>query len=521
MTNKIFTYIPTLLLIVILASQDVSAQSVTFKQRPLRFRASYETLKMKNEPNLGMLGLGADFFIVDKLPNFYLSLNSYSAIVGERPGLITFGTGAGYIKPLFNSPLLFDVGLYLGGGGGGGAPDGGGLITRGHLNLVLQLGNASVFGGYSRLDFPTGEMGSHNFNIGLSLSSVFRPAHFVGETAPKPDGFESPINKSKFRINISAQNYLKFAGIPTFQNEFPAPGEGEIYLLGVELDQFFYENWYAALKLHGAVAGGIDGYMSYLVGLGYEQPLGSDRFLLDAQLLAGPSGGGNVATGGGAIVQGALGFRAALGTSYSIKAALGQTLSPGGSFNGSFLELGLGKSFHFISSQNGGEGRYSMRPTDRSHQFGFEIQNRTYFSPDLLDKNGNPYDKAFNLLGFQLSKRIHRNFDVLGATYWAYQGSYGAYAEGLLGLGYRQGISDDWMFRAQVLAGAAGGGGINLGSGMVFQYSAGMERLLNDKWGLTFGVGQMRGIRGNFMPIFADLGIGYRFTKIESKQSHN
>ncbi|HLW49489.1 MAG TPA: hypothetical protein VKZ78_00835 [Sphingobacteriaceae bacterium] len=118
MTNKIFTYIPTLLLIVILASQDVSAQSVTFKQRPLRFRASYETLKMKNEPNLGMLGLGADFFIVDKLPNFYLSLNSYSAIVGERPGLITFGTGAGYIKPLFNSPLLFDVGLYLGGGVG-------------------------------------------------------------------------------------------------------------------------------------------------------------------------------------------------------------------------------------------------------------------------------------------------------------------------------------------------------------------------------------------------------------------
>jgi len=509
------------LLIFTLTIQNVGAQSATLRQHPLRFRASYETLQMHNEPNLGMLGLGADFFIVDQSPNFYLSLYSYSAVVGKRPGLITFGTGAGYIKPLFNSPLSFDVGLYLGGGGGGGAPDGGGLISRGHLNLSFQLGDVSVFGGYSRLDFPTGDMGSHNFNIGLSLSSLFRSAHFLGESDPKPKDLDSPTNKSKFRINISAQNYLKFAGIPTFQNELPPPGEGEIYLLGVELDQFFYENWYAALKLHGAVAGGIDGYMSYLVGLGYEQPLGSDRLLLDAQLLTGPSGGGNVATGGGAIVQGALGLRAHLGDSYSIKAALGQTLSPGGSFNGSFVELGLGKSFFFISSKNGGGGLYHMKPTDRAHGFGFEIQNRTYFSPDLLDKNGYPYDKAFNLLGFQLSKRVHRNFDILGATYWAYQGSYGAYAEGLLGLGYRQGISEDWMLRAQVLGGAAGGGGIDLGSGMVVQYSAGMERSLNDKWGFTVGVGQMRGIRGNFTPIFADLGIGYRFTKIENRQNHN
>jgi hypothetical protein len=55
-------------------------------RQPLRYRGSYEWLKMTGEPDLGMLGMGADFFIVDKLPNLYLTINTYSAIAGKRPG---------------------------------------------------------------------------------------------------------------------------------------------------------------------------------------------------------------------------------------------------------------------------------------------------------------------------------------------------------------------------------------------------------------------------------------------------
>lgn len=504
-------------------STDSAATSVYFNQHPLRYRLSHEMMSMQGEPNLGILGIGADFFIVDRLPNFYLSLNSYSAVLGKRPGLITFGTGAGYVQPLFNSPFSLDFGVYIGGGGGGGAPDGGGLITREHLNLSYKLRNFSVFMGYSRLDFPTGDMGSHNFNAGISLSSLFRTAQ-VSRTNAAPDDYLDPeLKRSKSRINISGQNYLKFAGSPTFQNELPTPGEGDVYLLGVEVDQFFHEKWYAALKLHGAVAGGIDGYMSYLVGLGVEHPIGSGRLLLDAQLLAGPSGGGNVATGGGGIIQGALGLRARLGDSYSIKAGLGQTFSPGGQFRGTFLELALAKNFQFISSnkvllpEQERETVYGLGPEHFLHRFGFEIKNRTYFSPKLIDKNGYPYDRAFQLLGFQISKIIHKNFDVSGATYWAYQGSYGAYAEGLLGLGYRSEISPGWTFRAQLLGGAAGGGGIDLGSGLVFQYSAGLMRSLSENWGFALGVGQMQGVRGNFKPYFVDAGIAYRFSQLEQR----
>ena len=487
-------------------------------KQPLRYRFSYELLKMSKEPDLGMLGMGADFFIIDKLPNLYLTINSYSAIVGRRPGFITFGTGVGYLQPLFQSPFSIDAGLFVGGGGGGGAQDGGGLITRGHLNLSYTMKHLSVTGGYSRLDFPNGAMGSNNFNVGLTFSSLFRTVRRASHYSMADDSVDQLDKRSSFRVQLTGQNYILFAGNPTFQSMI-LPRGGEVSLVGIEVDHFFYNKWYAALKLHGAVAGGIDGYMSYLVGVGYEQELGIDRLTFDTQLLAGPSGGGNIASGGGGIVQGSVGIRARLGNTFGVKLAIGQTITPGGQFNGTLLELGLSQNFRFLSTANDHvRTAYRLMTYDRLSEFDFELVNRTYYSsPELVDKNGQPYDRAFNLLGFLISKKIHHHIDLLGASNWAYQGSYGAYAEGLLGLGYQYEWTPSWKFRALVLGGAAGGGGIDLGSGLVFQYGARLVHHINHNWGFTVGAGQMRGVKGNFKPIYTDIGIAYRFGTIQAQ----
>jgi hypothetical protein len=499
--------------------QENEDKEVELLKQPFRVRTSYELLKMSGEPDLGMLGMGADFFIVDKIPNLYFTINTYSAIVGKRPGLITVGTGAGYVQPLFRSPLSLDAGIFVGGGGGGGAPDGGGLITRLHLNLTYRFKHVSFFTGYSRLDFPTGEIGGNNLNAGLTFSTQFSTAR-KGGTLSRTDGFVDNLDlQSKLRVQVTGQNYLNFAGRPTFQSDVDAPRGGEISMLGVELDHFFHEKWYAALKLHGAVAGGIDGYMSYLVGLGFEQALGTDRLTLDTQLLAGPSGGGGIASGGGGIIQGSVGLRALVGNAYGIKAAIGQTITPGGEFNGTLLELGLSKNFQFVSTASDRKKTaYRLKDTDRLHEFGFELLNRTYYSSaNSVDKNERPYDRAFNLIGLIASKKIHPHFDILGATYWAYQGSYGAYAEGLLGVRYRYEWTPSWQFRAQVMGGAAGGGGIDTGHGLVIQYSAGLAHQLNQNWGFSIGAGQMTSISGNFKPFFTDVGIIYRFATIEKQ----
>jgi hypothetical protein len=491
---------------------------VYFEQNKLRFRTSFEKLKMSGEPNLGMLGIGVDYFPTKALPQFYLTLNSYSAVLGQRPGLITFGTGLGWHQPLFNSPFALDGGLFLGGGGGGGAPDGGGLITRGHIQLHYQISDFSLFGGWSKLDFPTGAMGSDQFQFGLSYAMPFYRA--IAKPVRKPVQPANPdeATSKTFRLSVNAQNYLLFSGKPTHDNGSAAPKEGEIMLLGVGMDQFINENWYATLKLHGAMAGGIDGYMSYLVGVGVEDAIRQSTWKWDAQLVAGPSGGGRVATGGGAIVQGTLGLRKAFDAEYDGKIALGQTWTPQGSFGGTFLEVGVSKSFDFISPKQHQDQGYSFSSaTYKKHLFEIGILNRTYFSPALEDKNGRPYDRMFNLLGFTFTKPIHKNWDVIGATFWAYQGSYGAYAEGLLGAGYRKNLAPKWNMKLQALGGAAGGGGIDLGSGLVFQYQFALERALNSAWSVQAGFGQMQGVRGNFNPTFLDLGIQYKIEKIQRR----
>ena len=184
---------------------------------------------------------------------------------------------------------------------------------------------------------------------------------------------------STFRVQITGQNYISFAGDPVSRSNDSQPQPGDISLVGVELDHFFHAQWYAALKLHGAMAGGIDGYMSYLVGVGFEQPLAGDRLTLDAQLLAGPSGGGGVASGGGGTLQGTVGLSTRLGEAYGIKAAIGHTFTPGGQLNGTLLEMALSHNFHFYTTAGAHtKTAYRLKESERLRMFGFELLNRTY-----------------------------------------------------------------------------------------------------------------------------------------------
>jgi len=510
--KNLFSCLLLLLLVGTLSAQDT--QNTEFKVHKVDYKLSYEILGMKGEPDLGMAGIGADLFIFEKVPNLYLTLNSYSAVTGERPGLISFGAGLGYVQPLFNSPLAIDAGIFLGGGGGAGAPDGGGLITREHINLSYHLKNFSLFGGYSRLDFPTGDMGGNNFNFGVSLSSVFETAYPVSGN----DGeliTDAELKKSRFRFTLLGSRYLHFFNGP-FTSSFVTGSQNKnIQLVGIGIDKFIDDKFYVALKLSGAVTGGIDGYMSYLIGLGFEQPLWTRKLTLDMQALGGPSGGGGIASGGGATLQGTLGLRAHLGNQYEFKAALGQTWAPEGNFNGTFLELGLSRNFNFISPERDLDKPYGLKPDEKLHGFGFGILNRTYFSPAGTDKSGNKYDELFNLIGFKVSKKLNKHFTALGSTYWAYQGSYGAYAEGWLGMQYNSPFAATWDVHTQFMGGAAGGGGIDLGSGLAFHYGLGLSKTIGNNWLLSLDAGKMQGIRGKFKPYYLDFGIGYRFFQVE------
>ena len=116
------------------------SQEYSVEKFPNRVRLSWETVSMSTEADLGFVGIGFDLFHLVKNANtIYVGVNSYSAVTGIRPGLITLGMSAGWSPQLTKSGLFLDVGGFLGGGGGGGADDGGGLSSEDMRKLTYPL----------------------------------------------------------------------------------------------------------------------------------------------------------------------------------------------------------------------------------------------------------------------------------------------------------------------------------------------------------------------------------------------
>lgn len=491
--------------IALLSSFFVSAQDFEIKTLKANYRFSFETLKRSTEKDIGLLGIGYDLFPFEKRDDVYFTFNSYSAISGDRAGVFSFGLGAGWRKAFLKDRFAIDLGAFVAGGGGGGAPDGGGLILRAHSNLFFKFDRFSIFTGVSRFDFIDGDMRSTNFNIGFTADNKFYSAK---RTTNSRGGHLT--NQKRLRVSGVATAYTKIHDGPVGSGHKTYDSTQTIGLFGAEIDKFINKNLYASIEINGLVRSGIDGYMSYLVGLGYQLPFLKDKMSLDAQVMGGPSGGGGMLTGGGGTLKAALALRANIYRDFELFASYGRMWAPVGNFDVDVLDFGISKNIKYYQTDGKiGTKNINLKSKNNLDEFGFEVFNRSYFPPNIKDKNGIFYDRFFNLIGFQISKNISKNFIALASTVWAYQGSYGAYGEGWVGLEYNWINTNKWRFNTRAKLGAAGGGGISLGSGLVAQYGIGSKYELTDNWELSLNAGRMQGIQGNFTPIYVDFGVKF------------
>jgi len=147
----------------------------------------------------------------------------------------------------------------------------------------------------------------------------------------------------------------------------------------------------------------------------------------------------------------------------------------------------------------------------------FTTYNRTYLPPKRRRKDGDYYLSSFQSVCFEIQKYIGERFTINGGTVWAYQGDYGAYAEGLVGATYYQPLTATTNLAFRGMVGAAGGGAIDLGSGLLFEYSVGVARKLNSKWDLFLDVGKTQPFEGNFTPFSIDVGVKVHINQLVKK----
>ena len=458
---------------------------------PGRYRFSYEDIPVSSSEDMGTVGIHYDTKPFDAFSDVYLGFGGYGAMGGDRGGFFTGGATLGVHSfldvPNMPDDYAFDAGLFAGGGGGADAFPGGGLMLRSHLMLEKEFDVATLRYGFARTDFPnttnTNDSDTH-ISIGLSI-----PERNFSSKIFKDSGITLKEHQMSRRIVPVMMWYS-----PDSDAKKRSGGAltADISLLGFQHHQYLDDNFYRTFEAYGAGGGGTDGFAKVLGGLGVNYPI-ANWISADAKLSIGMAGGGDIDTGGGLIVQPMAGFEIPLFEHWSLKPMIGKTYAPDGNFSATTTELGLAWT-----------GNQSIRGTNAfaPSETNFAIRNKTYF-PDsgAKTKSGGSYDSQIHQLGIELSKPVNEYLSLSGSAYGAYSGGVGAYAEGLFGVKldpislYNRSRNSNWSPLLRYEIGVGGGGGMDVGEGLIHQWTLGVEynAFLG---GIALEFGRMEGLDG-------------------------
>src|SRR3989339_508167 len=284
---------------------------ISFHQIPAQYHLSYDSVSMPaGQPNMGLLGLT---YRLNFKNWFYAGVVGFGAVKGEQGGLFVLGLSGGIQHHLFNTPVMFDVGMDAGGGGGHTSLVGNGLMLRPHAGLLYDFRYFQAGLDYTQVKFPDGQISSSQISIAVNIPTAIDYAN------PNLAGEEiTSLNDLDFK-QLGTLYFNRFYFAPLLQIYFPANGtkdttgrvaDGRLTQIGIEVGKFFnsrFSNVFAFLKAGGAFSGEHNGYMDVLGGLGYQWQVYRSFYMIGS-MGVGAGGGGNVNTGGGVLLQPEAGF---------------------------------------------------------------------------------------------------------------------------------------------------------------------------------------------------------------------
>jgi hypothetical protein len=471
-----------------------------------RFAVSYESLSLPGNEKMGLLG-GSFLYGV----NNWLSLggSAYGAMAGQRGGFITLGFAADLHKR-FGQYFGMSGGGFVGGGGGRGGYklQGGGLMLRSHLGVMFYPGNWGALGlGVSRVDFPNGSIHSTQPYLSYTLPfSTFLPTGWVDLPATEA----RPCLGVRTAEQEFATIYRRYRVPSGTRADNGGLQHRSIGLAGAQWTRYLDEHLFLKLESEGAMQGKSNGYMQILLGGGYRLMLGDDTWV-KGSLSLGPAGGGNVATGGGVLLDAQLTLQQKLGDHLYIESGLGYVRAPGGGFRAVSMSAMLG--YHAFTPDI---GREAVAAADLG---GFEMKHLRLrladqrYLQDAPNWRNHHVNLNVDLLGFQLDYFVNDWLYLSGHGIGAYRGKGGGYMTGLLGAGARIPVAATPLFvDADLLIGAAGGGGLDVAGGLVWQVDAGLGWQFTDACSVQASYGLMRAPKGHFRARVLTLSLARYFS---------
>jgi len=434
---------------------------------PYETKMAYESLYLPGSESMGMFGFGIERTLSE---NFSAGFGTWMAVHGERGGFITIGIqGSGHIPIAKTFELEGGAFVGAGGGRGGYTLSGSGLMIRAYAGLSANLEDLGrLGGGISYVDFPNGGM----------IDSV-QPVIFYF----LPFGYESSLADGMLLDESSLSVVSRFLNVKSGVKNLSGNDQADLTLIGIVWRGYLDENWYVKFETEGA-AGGSPGYMQILLGSGLKVPL-TEKLSLDASVSLGGAGGGDVDTGGGLVFDVSGGIQYAITDHLFAGVGVSWFQALDGDLEGFSPSIEIGSRF------GGYAGKIDELPVR------VRVASQRYF--DGADNwRAHHADKDVDNLGIQFDYFPVPWAYVTGQGLAAYGGDAGAYMIGLVGAGLHQQIAGPLFAEVEGLAGAAGGGGLNVGSGFVWQANAGIGYQFNEDVALMVTGGRINAVDGDF-----------------------
>ncbi|WP_010523488.1 hypothetical protein [Aquimarina agarivorans] len=463
----------------------------------------------ENEVNMGFSGIHYNL----KFKDFYTGLGIYGSVSGIRGGFFTLGVNAGIQKKITES-LFVDTGIHFGGGGGGGAPDGGGAFILPHLSFGYQFSKFSLSGGYSYVNFfDDGEIKSDQFYISLQVPISFDYANYLNaEKKYSTSSLKGSLwEKISNRISVMAHlNNLSPMG-DSRNNLGVSLNDKTIRLSGVEINAYLTKNWFWLFKTDGAYSGIPAGYMDVFLGGGYHFSMNKNRTNLLGKFAIGAGGGGGVDSQGGALLYPDLSIEQKIYEGFYVSINKGFMLSPNQHFNASTLGFGLK---YYVNTEGTLSDQYALTKT-KFKGLNIIIKQDVYTDAKRVT---NPTEDLYQI-SLQVDLFLKKHIYATGQTSFANFGNAGAYAEGILGVGIQSApiFQNKISVFGQALAGAAGGGNISTGQGLILKPSAGIYYHLTDQLNLRAAAGYVKASGGDLSNASFNFGLSYRFSLLTAK----
>lgn len=471
-----------------------------------RLKTTFETLELPEKEKMGLLG---GSFLYDATDWLAIGGSSYGAVTGERGGFITLGLTAELRKKLTDNAEI-NTGIFLGAGGGRGGYtlQGGGLMLRYHLGgqyTTQDWGNLGA--GVSYVEFPNGNIDSfqpyisYEYPFETLLTSGWLPDHRAKNSV------KNPLSTTEQEFSTVYTHY----DVPTdVLADDGNPQHKKVELTGVEWIRYLNKNLFIKIESAGAMGGESNGYMQLLLGGGGRVKL-LDNTALKLAAAAGYAGGGNIATGGGVLLNATASLQQYLGKHWFGEIAAGYTQAPDGDFEATILQAKLGYRFHTPDASN--ILSKATLATLNPSKLRIRTVHQTYTKAATGWRNHHA-DENVNLLGFQLDNFLNDNVYLSGQGIAAYQGNAGGYMTGLVGGGVHLpllNIDSPLYLELETLIGAAGGGGLDVAGGLVYQGNVNLGYHLSETYSVIGTCGYMSAPKGNFRAYVIGASLAYRF----------